>query len=82
MSQPLVRVTRPGLDHARYKFDLKHSGINVDRVLHFLMQDEANGKLKSFQDMRKHRDAMLWGSKVADKISGETIVHKPSKETD
>jgi hypothetical protein len=33
-----------------YKFDLKHSGINVDYVLHLLMQNDtkANGKLKSF----------------------------------
>jgi hypothetical protein len=62
----------------RYKFDLKYSGINVDYVLHFLMQNDtkANGKLKSFQDMRKHRDAMLWGAKVADKRMPQTFYEK------
>jgi hypothetical protein len=61
-----------------YKFDLKYSGINVDCVLHFLMQNDtkANGKLKSFQDTRKHRDAMLWGAKVADKRMPQTFYEK------
>jgi hypothetical protein len=50
------------------KFDLVCSGISADCVLHFLMQNDtkANGKVKSFQDMRKHRDAMRWRSKAAD----------------
>jgi hypothetical protein len=50
----------------RYKADLVYAGMNVGYGLHFLMQNvtKADGKLKSFQDIRKYRDAILWGSKV------------------
>jgi hypothetical protein len=62
----------------RYKSDLKYSGINVDYVLHFLMQNDtkADGKLKSFQDIRKYRDAILWGSKVADERMPQAFYEK------
>ena len=52
----------------KYKFDLRYCGINVAYVLQFLMQNDTknDGKLKSVQDIRKYRDAILWGSKVAD----------------
>jgi hypothetical protein len=62
----------------RYKFDLKYSGISVDYVLHFLMQNDAkaDGKLKSFQDIRKYRDAILWGSKVASEWMPQAFYEK------
>jgi hypothetical protein len=37
---------------------------------------KANGKLKSFQDTRKCRDAMLWGSKVANERMPQTFYEK------
>jgi hypothetical protein len=62
----------------QFKFDLTCSGIDVDCALHFLMQNDtkADGKLKSFQEVRKHRDAMLWGSKVADEQMPQTFCKK------
>jgi hypothetical protein len=62
----------------KYKVDLKYSGINVDYVLHFLMQNDTkkDGKLKSFQDIRKYRDAILWGFKVADERMPQTFFEK------
>jgi hypothetical protein len=35
-----------------------------------------DGKLKSFQDIRKYRDAILWGSKVADERMPQTFYEK------
>jgi hypothetical protein len=59
----------------RYRTDLVYAGMNVDYVLHFLMQNvtKADGKLKSFQDIRKYRDAILWGSKVAEQRMPQTF---------
>jgi hypothetical protein len=37
---------------------------------------KANGKVKSFQDMRKHRDAMRWRSKAADERTPKTFYEK------
>jgi hypothetical protein len=62
----------------RYKFDLKYSGIDVNYVLHFLMQNDtkADGKLKSFQDIQKYRDAILLGSKVVDERIPQAFYEK------
>jgi hypothetical protein len=55
----------------RYKTDLIYQGMNVNYVLNFLISTERrnDGKLKSYQDIRKYRDAILWGAKV----SGERL---------
>jgi hypothetical protein len=42
----------------------------------FFFDTKADRKLKSFQDTRKHRDAMLWGSKVADEPTPQTFYEK------
>ena len=51
----------------RYKLDLVYTGLNVKYVLHFLMSNKLkpNGKIKSVGDMRKYKDAILWGAKIA-----------------
>jgi hypothetical protein len=60
------------------KMDLVYSGMNFDYVLHFLIKDvtKADGKLKSFQDVRKYRDAILWRSKVAEQQMPQTFFEK------
>ena len=58
-------------DRTKYHFekteDLVYSGFNVKYLLYFLASTETreDGKLKGFDDIRKYRDAVLWGSKVA-----------------
>ena len=50
-----------------YQRDLIYKGLNVKFVVGFLMANEKkeNGKLKSFTDIRKYKDAILWGSSIA-----------------
>jgi len=56
---------------SRYMFgqkeDLIYTGINAQFLIVFLSSTDkrADGKLKSFEDMRKYRDSVLWGAKVA-----------------
>lgn len=47
--------------------DIIYAGLNVDYVLHFLASNKLrhDGKVKSFQDLRKYKDAILWGSETA-----------------
>ena len=58
-------------DKGRYYFnhteDLVYTGLNVQFLICFLSStDKRNdGKLKSCEDIRKYRDAILWGSKMA-----------------
>ena len=51
----------------RYKEDLVYTGLNVLMIKRYLMSTmkKANGKVKSLQDVRKYKDAILWGAKVA-----------------
>ena len=52
----------------KHKKDLVYSGLNVKFVLHFLMSNKHKKddpkKLKSIEDMRKYKDAIMWGAKV------------------
>lgn len=50
----------------RCKEDIIYNGLNVQYVLQFLMDTKAkkNGKLKTFTDIRKYKDAILWGAKT------------------
>ena len=47
--------------------DLIYMGLNVQFLIFFLSStDKRNdGKLKSYEDLRKYRDSVLWGSKMA-----------------
>ena len=49
-----------------YKKDIVYSGMNVKMFLKFLMQKKelGNGKVASFNDIRKYKDAVIWGSKT------------------
>jgi len=49
-----------------YKQDIIYSGINDRFLLHFLVstKKKEDGKYKSFEDMRKYKDAIMWGAKV------------------
>jgi hypothetical protein len=51
----------------RHKKDLVYKGLNVKYVLHFLLRNKrkADGKLKSNEDLRKYKDAIMWGSAIA-----------------
>jgi len=53
--------------YGRYHYDLIYTGLNVTYVLHFLLNNKSkeNGKLKSITDLRKYRDAILWGAEIA-----------------
>lgn len=50
----------------RYKQDLIYSGLNDQFILHFLVstKKKEDGKFKSFEDMRKYKDAIMWGAKI------------------
>lgn len=58
-------------DRTRYHFDktedLIYTGLNVQFLIYFLSSTDkrTDGKLKSYEDLRKYRDAVLWGSKMA-----------------
>ena len=49
-----------------FKKDIVYSGLNVKMFLKFLIQkkDIGDGKIISFNDIRKYKDAVIWGSKV------------------
>ena len=49
--------------------DLKYDGLNVNYFLYFLAnyEEKDGGVLKGPDEMRKYRDAILWGSKTAKK---------------
>lgn len=55
----------------RYMFgereDLIYTGINAQFLVAFLSSTDkrTDGKLKSYEDIRKYRDSVLWGAKVA-----------------
>lgn len=53
--------------HHKNTYDLKYEGMNVEFVKVFLGQkkNKANGKLQSFNNIRKYRDAILWGAECA-----------------
>ena len=53
--------------YKRYKYDFVYSGMNVKYLLLYMMsnQKKATGKFKSNQDMRKYKDAVLWGAMIA-----------------
>jgi len=58
-------------DRTKYFFnkteDLIYTGLNVQFLMYFLSSTDkrADGKLKSHEDLRKYRDSVLWGAKVA-----------------
>jgi hypothetical protein len=58
-------------DRMKYYFnktqDLIYTGLNVQFFIFFISSTDkrTDGKLKSYQDLRKYRDAVLWGSKMA-----------------
>ena len=66
--------------YGRYKYDLVYSGLNVNYLLHYMMSNskKASGKVKSKDDMRKYKDAVMWGAQVA----GERLPTKFYKEMD
>jgi hypothetical protein len=47
--------------------DLIYAGLNEQFVLHFLVstKEKENGKLKSVEDIRKYKDAIMWGATEA-----------------
>ena len=53
--------------HFNYREDLIYTGLNVQFFMYFLSSTDkrSDGKLKSHEDIRKYRDAILWGSKIA-----------------
>ena len=52
-----------------YKRDLIYTGFNVKFLIAFLLKTKykqgATGKIKQFGDIRKYKDAILWGSSIA-----------------
>ena len=52
----------------KYKLDLQYTGLNVDYVIYFMTKSKTKGtgKLKTLGDLRKYKDAIMWGSKVAE----------------
>jgi hypothetical protein len=53
-----------------FKTDLKYEGMNVQFVIHFFAKrkKKTGGKLRSWDDMRKFKDAILWGAKMANEL--------------
>ena len=54
----------------KFKQDLEYTGLNVEYVIYFLSKSKtkgSEGKIKSWGDLRKYKDAIIWGSKMADK---------------
>ena len=51
----------------KYKRDFIYRGFNVTFFIHFLtkIKRKADGKLKSYVDLRKYYDAMKWGATTA-----------------
>jgi hypothetical protein len=60
-----------GKDPTRFyygrKQDLVYSGMNMQFFLYFLLETKrkANGKYKSLEDLRKYKDCVMWGAKMA-----------------
>jgi hypothetical protein len=54
--------------YGRYNKDLVYQGLNVKYVLKFLMstKKKENGKFLSFTDIRKYKDAILWGASMSE----------------
>jgi hypothetical protein len=52
----------------KLKYDLVYAGLNVHMLTAFLSckKQKENGKLSSKVQLQKHKDAILWGSRVAD----------------
>ena len=50
-----------------YKEDLVYKNMNVEMLQFFLVKTEykADGKIKSINDIRKYKDAIIWGAKIA-----------------
>ena len=62
-------------DKSKYYFgsfgrDLVYSGLNVNHMIAFLMhvKIKPNGKLLSYTNVRKFKDAILWGAKITDTL--------------
>ena len=53
--------------YGRYKLDLMYPGLNYKFVLHFLLSTKMkkDGNFKSYPDLRKYKDAIMWGAKIA-----------------
>jgi hypothetical protein len=51
----------------RYKKDLKYEGMNVKFLMYFMtkIKWKAGNKLKSIEDLRKYKDAVMWGAQTA-----------------
>jgi hypothetical protein len=49
------------------KLDLVYKGMNMQFFLHFLLETKrkGNGKYKSLEDLRKYKDSVMWGAKMA-----------------
>ena len=43
-----------------------HSGLNVNFLKHFHVKNKwkSDGKLKSWDDQQKYKDALMWGAKI------------------
>ena len=60
-------LTKPSLYfYNKYCEDIIYSGLNYKFVLEFLSKTKVknDGNIKSFEDIRKYKDAILWGSIV------------------
>jgi hypothetical protein len=55
--------------NGKYKKDIVDEGLNSDYALYFLVNSKRKdgGKLKSWDDLRKYKDAIMWGAKTQDK---------------
>ena len=51
----------------KYKVDLEYTGLNVQMILSFMLfiKAKGDGKIKGINDIRKYKDAILWGAKTA-----------------
>jgi hypothetical protein len=51
----------------RFKEDLIYTGMNSEFLKHFLVtvKWKKDGKLKGVDDLRKYKDAIMWGAKTA-----------------
>ena len=58
----------------KYKQDISYSGINNQFVLHFLVENKQHkkgkrkDKFKSVGDLRKYKDAIMWGAQMQDEL--------------
>ena len=68
-----------------YKEDIVYTGLNVQYVLQFMLQNErktnrkGEEKLKSHQDIRKYKDAIQWGAQVAGERLPRTFYEEMDK---